>query len=922
MEKFIVRIRTYIDEEVIEFGTGIVISENKVITAKHVVCGNEHGVLCNGKEYRAKIDHECGDVVVLKTEEPMLGCVLPEFTIDEVLDKEADWRAEGYISNAQNEHYIHGKSMHQLNEGVYLLAEIDAGSAMNYQGMSGAPVFIEKRIVGILQEQVTTANNGLDLKMSSVSDFEELIPAECMKTSTYLEKLWKKCADVTREKLDINIRSRKYIPEIFVEEDNYKECFRYFSDSVLFLKKCIQEIRRLDFEEINKYIVRFEEEPIAFVQEEYLVTAGNVVDIAEKLILWTKEAAEKIKRLESGHIRRKMSAESSHELWAVMNRSIHFYLDEFELCLSYIKYQYILLTREAGQGKTNLLCDFAENVLMKKGYCVLYYNAAEFAEDPWNYLMRNLTLEECYTKEYMTKALQQNYHRQEKPIMVLIDGLNENGSANFGILMHDFLQKCESVPNLKVMMTTRKELFEERFPMLLQEEHAGRMKIIHMDRPGKDERFADRIFEGYMRHFHITFSRINRKAYETLVQDTLLLRFFAEVYEGKKSVDLYDIYKYPLFTQYIEKKSEEYQKLIPLNPKDEVKALLDKMAGYMLAQKKFDVIPISEFDQNQKKVIEWMLENSVAFKNNETVQEGFLVKTHSAIGFTFDEFRDYVITNYVLAKKGTEKLFLEFWKQMVSEDYIIREGVQKFTFLFSKSTPSSGLLPILQKTEEYEDLYWKNIWSVEDQYITDEDMQLWRAHILEHGANSIQIVQYLLWRNDCDYFTKVNIRYLMKIFDELSEDSAFYESFLKQCFGRVKYNNYHFEIERGSVFPVDNMKKSICEALNNGKAKERKDFLKFTSYLMDIAPSEIREIYETLYRKDPEITIEILEELNSSSCEMVLANAKEILFMLQDVEQDECWKMRIKELCESNPFGNFVSDDWHDLWISILGDTL
>ena len=922
MENYIVRIKTYIAGEVFEYGTGVVVSENKVITAQHVVCGDEQEVICDDKEYRAEIEHECGEIVVLKTEESMPVCVFPEFTMDEVLDNAMNWCSEGYISSAQNMHYIHGKSIHSVTREVYLLTEIDAGSAMNYQGMSGAPVFVEKRIVGILQEQVTTANNGLDLKMSSVSNFVELIPVELMRTSLYLEKLKEKCLETTREKLDINIRSQKYIPEIFVEEDRYKECFRYFSDPVLFLKKSIQEISRLDFGEINKFIVDFEEEPIEFLKQDYFVTSGKVIDIAEKLILWIKETTEKIRRLDSSNMHEKMSIEKRHELWATMNRSIVFYLQGFEIYLSYIKYSYILLTREAGQGKTNLLCDFAENVLIKKGYCVLYYNAAEFVGDPWNYLMRNLTLEESYTKEYIFKALEQNYNKQQKPIMVLIDGLNENGSENFGTLMRDFLQKCEFVPKLKVMMTTREELFEERFSMIQQGEYTGKIKIIHMDRPGKNELFADRIFDGYMKHFHITISRRTERAYKTLTQDTLLLRFFAEVYEGRKSVDLYDIYKYPLFTKYIEKKSEEYQKINQLNPKDEVKALLDKMAEYMLDHKKFDVIPISEFDHNQKKILEWMLENSVAFKSNESVQEGFLVETHSTVGFTFDEFRDYVITNYVLAKKGTEKLFLEFWNQMVSEDYIIREGVQKFAFLFSKSVPSIGLLPIIQKTEEYEKLYWKNIWSVEDQYITDEDIQLWREHVLKHGTSSMRVVSYLIWRYDCDYFTKVNIRYLMGILDELSNDFTFYESFLEKCFGCVKYDKYGSVIDYGKVFPVDDMKEFICEKLNNGKAKELKELLKFASYLIDIGTHEVRDIYKTLYNKHPKVTIEILWELNSSSCKTVLANTKEILSILQFMDQDECWKVEIKELYEANPFGDIVSYDWHNLLISIFGDTL
>ena len=186
----------------------------------------------------------------------------------------------------------------------------------------------------------------------------------------------------------------------------------------------------------------------------------------------------------------------------------------------------------------------------------------------------------------------------------------------------------------------------------------------------------------------------------------------------------------------------------------------------------------------------------------------------------------------------------------------------------------------------------------------------------------MRVVSYLIWRYDCDYFTKVNIRYLMGILDELSNDSTFYESFLEKCFGCVKHNTYGLVIDYGKVIPVDYMKESIYEKLNNGKAKELRELLKFTSYLIDVGTHEVRDIYKTLYNKHPKVTIEILRELNNSSCKIVLANTKEILSILQSVDQDECWKLEIKELYEANPFGDIVSYDWRNLLISILGDTL
>ena len=104
--------------------------------------------------------------------------------------------------------------------------------------------------------------------------------------------------------------------------------------------------------------------------------------------------------------------------------------------------------------------------------------------------------------------------------------------------------------------------------------------------------------------------------------------------------------------------------------------------------------------------------------------------------------------------------------------------------------------------------------------------------------------------------------------------------------------------------------------------KETTNFLEFASYLIDIGTHEVRDIYKTLYNKHPKVTIEILWELNSSSCKTVLANTKEILSILQFIDQDECWKVEIKELYEANPFGDIISYDWHNLIISIFGDTL
>lgn len=44
MENYIVKVKSYYNDEVIQYGTGIIIADTWVLTAEHVVCGNRHTV--------------------------------------------------------------------------------------------------------------------------------------------------------------------------------------------------------------------------------------------------------------------------------------------------------------------------------------------------------------------------------------------------------------------------------------------------------------------------------------------------------------------------------------------------------------------------------------------------------------------------------------------------------------------------------------------------------------------------------------------------------------------------------------------------------------------------------------------------------------------------------------------------------------
>ena len=96
--------------------------------------------------------------------------------------------------------------------------------------MSGSPVFCDERIVGILQMQGSNRKGELGIRMSSIKTLLRLLPDKSIKKNEYLLKIQESLNQYTRQQIEKNLQSKKYIPDIFVEERNYKEKIRFFAD--------------------------------------------------------------------------------------------------------------------------------------------------------------------------------------------------------------------------------------------------------------------------------------------------------------------------------------------------------------------------------------------------------------------------------------------------------------------------------------------------------------------------------------------------------------------------------------------------------------------------------------------------------------------------------------------------------------------
>ncbi|MHB8125310.1 MAG: serine protease family protein [Desulfitobacteriaceae bacterium] len=871
------------------------------------------------KECQAHIIKENDVAVVLEISQSAYTYSAADiFSDGEILDEESTWSVSGFISSQQREHHMSGSgiivSPAKEAEWDYHLAAITTGKADNYQGLSGSPVFSDNRIVGILQMQAYNSSGALGVCMSSVKMFQDLLAKENSKPNAYQMLLKEACTQYTKSQIDKNVKSKKYIADIFVEEGGYKENLRYFADSMLFLKKAICDAKTIDFKSVNFHLRKNGKQEIDFSDLTENFSPKELEQVYASLRDRISDAISRLKEFEKNNDSNTSGLEKYYDIRLnSLNNSVKYYLSDIKDNIDFIAKKYILLTKDAGQGKTNFVCDFALNFLMRKGYCALYFNAYDFRENPMAIVKRKLSLDGAYSFHYANKILIWEWYRSKKPIVIIIDGLNENTLVkNFGQCMRDFLEECQAYPYINVIMTTRNEFLKERFAAIEEGTYFDVYKHIDMWQRGDD--FKKRIFWGYLSFFGIVIRKntLTQKSYDTLTNDVLLLRFFCEVNENKKQIYLYDVYKYDVFRQYLNRKSLEYQKdQQVLNYQDSLYALLDKISEYMIREKTFFNIPSSIFSEAEQELLFQMLSNEVIFKDEQVIKTGMLMRNTVVISFTFDEFRDFCITNYVLTHLSEQLAFLTFWDQMNKENLTIREGVQKYIFYLARTESQEDLLPIIEDLPEYEKLYWRYIWGLEDRYFTANDTEAWRMQLIANGPHAKKIVHDLIGKYDCEFFVNINIRLLFEALDALADKIDLYDAFIKRMFGVYRRKKGSYSDHRPeSVWPFNKMIRGIADHVNDDSWDVcHSEWYRLVIYLLELENRSALDLWRELFAVSPEVAVHILDEMNRHKSSLISCNVKEILQHLEKNRNGDAYDLIIERLAQENSFCRNLSID-------------
>lgn len=531
-------------------------------------------------------------------------------------------------------------------------------------------------------------------------------------------------------------KSGKYIPGIFVELNESKEVLRYFLNREKWKSRVI---KKYNFIYKNFYgdILRQAsiEEKITFK-----FSRSETLDEIEKAI---SSALDYHERLSKGQIKLKESYKESEHLFRIV---YHPYLDtlqELQRFAQASNRNYIVLTGSAGNGKTSLLCSFAELAINLK-QPVLFLNSRDINGTVIEYILDSLRVQEQLKKhpKVYFRTLNTLLCIWKKYFFIIIDAINENDHKDFGSAISTFVNTMAEYPRIKVLVSCRSEYYTERFSEPLSKTITQQHLVYDLKSSAYPETAIKRLFGRYAEHFHYS-GHISEAVKYVLSQHLLLLRIFFEVNQNSTK-DIMSICKQEIFFAYIQHVRDS------VSPK--IEKILDCIADTMLANMTFDYVDLgclSSFSENEllKACDETVLINKKLVSHESTI-----ARTEKEVfSFVFDEMRDYYIARRIMQTHVNDTIFnfdsiISLLQKLRKEKVSCEEGVIHYTYAFFRTAP--------EIKEEDRKLYCNQIldfYRIEDGHETHYLHKRHREDFINYGLSVIFTLGLPLADFETDY---------------------------------------------------------------------------------------------------------------------------------------------------------------------------
>lgn len=603
----------------------------------------------------------------------------------------------------------------------------------------------------------------------------------------------------SRRALAYEMSSGKYIPDVFIETRDTKQLARIFGHPVLFLKRHLEGYPKDGIEGWNEFLTKIGQEPLPVPDVASLKNDGTLdaaVLISEQLPSLFSELRARISYYaESG--RKGIPIESipaaarpyyEENAWSLANNlgcGFKYPINDFVAGATVAGKRFFLLTGPAGQGKTNFVCDLIDTFLLRHGVPAVLLSVRKLALQQGSSLGARIAelLFDGKIKSFSECALllSDAAKRRGKPFVLILDGLNEHPqgatlSRELELLLHDLL----SYPHLKVLMTCRSEFFQQRFGNLEAESLKPYLFTHHAIGHHFENDERSDLIDTYFDFFHLRRALISDSVVERLQKDVLLLRFFCEAYgaRGKElgyvQPQVRGIYRDEIFELYLSHKLKAIDDAAAIEsppgfaqttPVKHIRRVLEICLKHMLDEWQFSNIPVSVVPENLNGALERLLEEELIIRRDAPSAVGFFTPKDETLNFTFDEFRDFLLAQYLVQNVFVSDLsvFVGYLAKTTPPEAPPLEGLKKFLFYSSRKTGQEGFLEFYASHQWYADVFHTEIFNISPSLLTADDELAVRKRLLQGDwqANQIAIQLAVNWRRDV--WPRLNLDLLVSV---------------------------------------------------------------------------------------------------------------------------------------------------------------
>ncbi|NVL89958.1 MAG: alpha/beta hydrolase [Desulfobacterales bacterium] len=619
-----------------------------------------------------------------------------------------------------------------------------------------------------------------------------------------------------QRKIQTNKNNKKYIPDVFLEIDTIKEFARHILDPILCLKKIVYEINCIDFTHFYYVFDLLDIEPFSLhIDESFLedITITNVLDKSKKIYDTLEDKITWLSNIDFDRQNLRLSEENYKYLikydgtkWRITR-----IIKDFQKRLLTINKKVFLLTERAGQGKTNFICDLAENFIVRKQFLGVMFSGSDFKVTSLDDIKKTL-LYEAYglhgspSFDVFISELKRICISENITFTIIIDGLNENSDVpEFAKQLYRFIEYLVPYDFIRIIITCRSEYFNERTNRVFSNPSFQDELLLIQDYRASNRQNAysghlrHRIVNSYFKYFDVRNQVFNNVRYR-LSEDFLLLRIFSEVYGRNANPNaptdqVYHIFKADLFKAYFDYKFDSLERAQVTYSKTQFKNVFASILDFMIKNLTYTNLPLNAIPGVDETVLECLIHEDIFFRKDLIRDETSAFGNIEVLNFTFDEFRDFLLADYLVINNFDVEQFCSALKEQESQ---LLEGLLKYLFFMSRKPQYEDQLSFLDKDEN---LFIENIFAVNETYIRAKDMEKIQSLFYTNLYFSSTIICFLMFRYRTNIYTKLNITLLIQIISSLDNKqyldlvNPVFETIERDYYGRRYHSPDHFHYD-------------------------------------------------------------------------------------------------------------------------------